>query len=103
MHIEFDTAKNEVNIRERELSFEQVKDFDFSAAIEPPLRELATQGLPPGFLTQTLLAYVAMFCLPRQFQVGVVECENSNDVRHARRLFPLYLLLICFMVLPIRS
>ena len=33
VHIEFDTAKNEVNIRERELSFEQVKDFDFSAAI----------------------------------------------------------------------
>lgn len=72
-----------------------------AAAVEPPLHELATQGLPAGFVTQTLLAYVAMFCLPRQFQVGVVECENPADVRHARRLFPLYLLLISFLVLPI--
>jgi Na+/proline symporter/PAS domain-containing protein/anti-sigma regulatory factor (Ser/Thr protein kinase) len=73
----------------------------FAAAIEPPLHELTTQGLPPGFVTQTLLAYVAMFCLPRQFQVGVVECENPADVRHARTLFPLYLIVISAMVLPI--
>jgi len=29
-----------------------------------PLHELATQGLPSGFVAQTLLAYVAIFCLP---------------------------------------
>jgi Na+/proline symporter/signal transduction histidine kinase len=72
-----------------------------AAAIEPPLRELRTQGLPPGFITQTALAYVAIFCLPRQFQVGVVECENPNDVKYARRLFPVYLLIVCALVLPI--
>ena len=73
----------------------------FANAIEPPVRALAAQGLPPGFVTQVLLAYVAMFCLPRQFQVGVVECENPGDVRYARRLFPLYLLLFSALVLPI--
>ena len=66
-----------------------------------PVHELVTQGLPPGFLTQTLLAYVAIFCLPRQFQVGVVECEDPADVGRARVLFPLYLLLISAFVLPI--
>ena len=71
------------------------------AAVGPPARALANEGLPTGFLGQTLLAYVAMFCLPRQFQVGVVECEDPADVRHARRLFPLYLLLISAFVLPI--
>jgi Na+/proline symporter/signal transduction histidine kinase/CheY-like chemotaxis protein len=71
------------------------------AAFVPPVREFAEHGLPSGFVAQTLLAFVAMFCLPRQFQVGVIECEDPADVPRARRLFPLYLLLICVFVLPI--
>ncbi|MEO8673468.1 MAG: PAS domain-containing hybrid sensor histidine kinase/response regulator, partial [Tahibacter sp.] len=62
------------------------------------LDDIGRQGLPAGFVAQTLLAFTAMFCLPRQFQVGVVECENPADVRHARRLFPLYLIIICVLV-----
>jgi PAS domain S-box-containing protein len=54
--------------------------------------------LPPAFMAQTLLAFTAMFCLPRQFHVGVVECEDPHDVRRARWLFPLYLLLFCIFV-----
>ena len=60
----------------------------FSAAIEPPLQALRTEGLPPGFITQTLLAYVAIFCLPRQFQVGVVECEDPSDVQRRAPAVP---------------
>lgn len=33
MRIDFDTAKNERNIRERGLSFERVAEFDFETAI----------------------------------------------------------------------
>jgi uncharacterized DUF497 family protein len=33
MKIEFDPAKNERNIRERGLSFEQVREFDFDTAL----------------------------------------------------------------------
>ncbi|HEX3895666.1 MAG TPA: PAS domain-containing hybrid sensor histidine kinase/response regulator, partial [Rudaea sp.] len=73
----------------------------FSSAIAPPLHELQTEGLPTGFFSQILLAYVAMFCLPRQFQVGVVECEDPSDVKYARRLFPAYLIVVCILVLPI--
>ncbi|MEO7013631.1 MAG: hybrid sensor histidine kinase/response regulator, partial [Dokdonella sp.] len=65
------------------------------------LAKVTRDGLPSGFVAQTLLAFTAMFCLPRQFQVGVVECENPADVRKSRRLFPLYLLVICLLVLPI--
>lgn len=32
IHIEFDPVKNEKNIRERDLSFERVHDFDFKTA-----------------------------------------------------------------------
>lgn len=69
-------------------------------------RTLAAQGLdamPNGFIAQTVLAFLAMFCLPRQFQVAVVECENPGDLRYARWLFPLYLLIICVLVLPIAA
>jgi PAS domain S-box-containing protein len=69
-----------------------------TVAAEPLLRDA---GLPPGFLAQTLLALTAMFCLPRQFQVGVVECEDPRDLRRARLWFPLYLVVISVLVVPI--
>lgn len=56
-----------------------------------------------GFLAKTLLAFLAMFCLPRQFQVGVVECENPADLKYARWLFPAYLVVISLLVLPIAA
>ena len=70
-------------------------------AFTEPLRDVARQELPTGFLAQTVLAFAAIFCLPRQFQVGVVECENTADLRRARWMFPLYLGIICVLVLPI--
>lgn len=72
-----------------------------SATIALPLAELQMRGLPSGFFAQTLLAFAATFCLTRQFQVGVVECENPDDLRHARWIFPAYLLLVSLFVLPI--
>jgi len=68
----------------------------------------ATQALientpPVGFVGQTLLAFAAMVCLPRQFHVAVVECANVSDIRRARWLFGGYLLIVCVMVLPIAS
>ncbi|MBB5207675.1 PAS domain-containing hybrid sensor histidine kinase/response regulator [Chiayiivirga flava] len=67
--------------------------FEASAFAQP--------DMPPDFLAQTLLAFLAMFCLPRQFQVGVVECENTRDLRPARWFFPLYLIVISALVVPI--
>jgi Na+/proline symporter len=63
----------------------------------------APSGAPsaPSFLTTSVLALLAIFCLPRQFQVGVVECENPSDLRWARILFPLYLIVISVLVIPI--
>ena len=41
-----------------------------------------------------LLGVLAMFTLPHQFHVGVVECRDERHVLTARWLFPLYLLTI---------
>jgi len=65
-----------------------------------PLQQLK-HGLSPGFMAQTMLAFCAMFCLPRQFQIGMVECEDAGDLPRARWLVPVYLVVISLAVLPI--
>ena len=70
-------------------------DLPAQAAPPPPR---ATAG---GFVPLVLLGALAMFTLPHQFHVGVVECRDEAHVRTARWLFPLYLLLIALPLLPL--
>lgn len=65
------------------------------AEVPPPV---ATGG---GFVPLALLGAFAMFILPHQFHIAVVECRDERDVRTARWLFPLYLVLIALPVLPL--
>lgn len=60
-------------------------------------------GHPVTFLTQTLISFAAIFCLPRQFLIGVVECASVSDLRPARRWFSLYLVLVSLIVVPIAA
>lgn len=53
------------------------------------------------WVTLCFLAGAAVICLPRQFQVTVVENSSERQLRTASWLFPLYLLLICIFVVPI--
>lgn len=54
-----------------------------------------------SWVTQTFLAATAVICLPRQFQMTVVECSGEHQLRTASWMFPLYMLLVCVFVLPI--
>lgn len=47
------------------------------------------------------LSATAILCLPRQFQVTVVENGNEGHLRTASWLFPVYLFFISLFVLPI--
>jgi len=60
-------------------------------------------GLRLSFLTHLLLAAAAVMVLPRQFHVMVVENTHQQHVKTARWVFPLYLGIISFVVLPIAS
>ena len=64
---------------------------------------LLSQAAPVGFIGQTLLAFTAIICLPRQFHVAVVECMDVADIRRARWMFGSYLMLVSLAVLPIVS
>ena len=67
----------------------------------------AAQALPdpappgPAFVTLALLGALAMFSLPHQFHMAVVECRSPALVQRARWLFPAYLLLISVFILPL--
>ena len=53
------------------------------------------------WVTLMILSMAAIICLPRQFQVTVVENLDEQHLRRAVWLFPLYLLAINIFVLPI--
>src|SRR6202142_4070365 len=64
------------------------------------LRNASTMFNGNAFVA-TLLAATAIFCLPRQFQVGVIECADSGDVKRARWILPLYLGMFSVFAVPI--
>ncbi|HET6434336.1 MAG TPA: hybrid sensor histidine kinase/response regulator, partial [Xanthomonadaceae bacterium] len=74
--------------------------FGLEALPEVPAAPLPAAS-PGGFAPLVLLGALAMFLLPHQFHIAVVECRDEGDVRTARWLFPLYLLLIALPVLPL--
>ncbi|MEM8756063.1 MAG: sodium:solute symporter, partial [Pseudomonadota bacterium] len=57
----------------------------------------------PRWMTLLFLSGAAIICLPRQFQVTVVENTDERHLATASWLFPTYLLLISLFVLPIAA
>ncbi len=69
----------------------------------PLLEKMARLPPPaviPDYLTMVALGALAAFTLPHQFHVGVVELRRTSDLKTARWLFPLYLLLIGLPSVP---
>ncbi|MCG8314811.1 MAG: hybrid sensor histidine kinase/response regulator [Pseudomonadales bacterium] len=60
-----------------------------------------TPFLNINFYAQLIIAAAAIFCLPRQFHVMVVEYHDRLSTRLSRWLFPIYLLLFAICVVPI--
>lgn len=60
-------------------------------------------GFENGFswLYTILLSFIAVFLLPRQFQISVVENVREKHLKHAIWMFPLYLLLFNIFVIYI--
>ncbi len=63
---------------------------------------LADWTVPGGrWAGLTLLSAAAFLCLPRMFQVLVVENDNDAQLRMAAWAFPLYLMLMSLFIVPI--
>ncbi|MBB5322826.1 hybrid sensor histidine kinase/response regulator [Marinobacter oulmenensis] len=77
----------------------------FSRAVEADLLGTLTTGSleAPAFITQTLIAMLAIVCLPRQFHVMVVENSDHRDFQVARWAMPIYLVIASAFVIPIAA
>ena len=73
----------------------------FSRAAEAGIDIYSTQNFDARWVAMNVLSVAAIICLPRQFQVGVVECAEPADVRRARWAFPAYLALFTVLVVPV--
>lgn len=71
--------------------------------VGPDLKSLYgfSEGFEPRWMALTFLSATAFICLPRQFQVAVVENSDEKHLATASWLFPLYMLLISLFVIPI--
>ncbi len=79
-------------------------DIFSKAAENDTLKKLFQFSKDTPYTTWTgliLLSMLAIVFLPRQFQIAVVENVKENHLKKAIWVFPLYLLLITFFVLPI--
>ncbi|WP_294990861.1 PAS-domain containing protein [uncultured Stenotrophomonas sp.] len=64
------------------------------------MAQLPPTPIVPDYLTMVALGAISAFTLPHQFHVGVVELRRPADLRTARWLFPVYLLLIGLPSVP---
>src|SRR5262245_54589812 len=75
----------------------------FARALKEPATAAVLTGEPAvgTLMASTLLAFIAIVLLPRQFHVTVVENNSEREVKRAAWMFPLYLVLINLFVIPI--
>ncbi len=80
-------------------------DLFEQAGLVPHIRQLFVMEVNAatftGWYNALFLAMMAIFLLPRQFQVIVVENVDETHLKKAVWLFPLYLLAINIFVIPI--
>ncbi len=83
--------------------------WGLSGGIEPTLARIDASAIAtwevPGsrWVGLTLLSAAAFLCLPRMFQVMVVENEDEGHLRTAAWAFPVYLMLMSLFVVPIAA
>ena len=73
----------------------------FSRAVEAGLDIHEKEPLGSRWLAVLVLSGCAVICLPRQFQITVVENANENHLRTAGWAFPAYLMLMSLFTMPI--
>jgi Na+/proline symporter/signal transduction histidine kinase/CheY-like chemotaxis protein len=82
--------------------FDGPGDLYAKAAAQGDILPVFTSAVSPAsWVTMTVLSFLCIVLLPRQFHVTVVENNSEQEVRRAAWLFPLYLVLINLFVVPI--
>ncbi|PHZ85945.1 PAS domain-containing hybrid sensor histidine kinase/response regulator [Paremcibacter congregatus] len=84
--------------------FDGFGDITARIAQNDSIQAIFTEGnRHNSFLTSVVLGMTAIFCLPRQFHVLVVENSEPGDIRLTRWLFPIYLIGMSLFIFPIAA
>lgn len=80
-----------------------IEDLFGKARWHEGVREIFSfsDGFESRWVATMFLSGAAILCLPRQFQVAVVENSDERHLATASWLFPLYLFLVSLFVVPI--
>ncbi|HEX2257500.1 MAG TPA: PAS domain-containing hybrid sensor histidine kinase/response regulator [Afifellaceae bacterium] len=82
--------------------FDGPADIYARAAAEADIVGLFARDLSGGsWIAITVLSFVAVLLLPRQFHIAVVENNSESELRRAAWMFPAYLVLINLFVVPV--
>ncbi|MCB1517158.1 MAG: sodium:solute symporter [Hyphomicrobiaceae bacterium] len=73
----------------------------FERAAEAGVTFVSDRDFGSRWITITLLSAAAIVCLPRQFQITVVENADESHLRTASWAFPLYMLGMSLFTVPI--
>ncbi len=73
----------------------------FSHAAEKGVAFDTSASFDSRWITTLVLSIAAIICLPRQFQVTVVENSNEDHLRVAGWAFPAYMMLMSIFIIPI--
>ena len=76
-------------------------DAIYTRAAAAGLSIHATETFGDRWVASMLLAASAIICLPRQFQVAVVENSDESHLRTASWAFPTYMLAMSLFIVPI--
>jgi len=74
--------------------------YDHPQALFSETEPLRVSGMD-SFTVLMLLGVLAMFTLPHQFHITLIECRERRQLNTARWLFPLFLLLIALPIVPL--
>jgi Na+/proline symporter/signal transduction histidine kinase len=82
--------------------FDGLGDLYARAAAQADIVGLFSRDLSGGsWIAITMLSFVAVLLLPRQFHIAVVENNSESELRRAAWMFPAYLVLINLFVVPV--
>ncbi|SHF21700.1 Na+/proline symporter [Microbulbifer donghaiensis] len=83
-------------------AFDGVADLARSALASERVAQLQ-QARPAdtGFFAVVVLGMAAMFCLPRQFHILMIESDSERDIGPVRKLIPLYLGILSVAILVV--
>jgi len=83
-------------------AFDGAADLTRTALASERVAELAAaRGDDTGFFAVVVLGMAAIFCLPRQFHILMIESDDERDIGPVRKLIPLYLGILSLAILVV--